>query len=150
MALMARANREIPLRIVVVEPPVGVVFALQRGQAELTSPMVATGADLSFDLTVRVGPKEDEAPDLLGPYAQGPRGGRFIYLNTGARAAQTDSCWSRRAKISLQGITWTLIEQMIAAPASVLEARITGQAKDGGPACGTVPLLDGWRVVAKP
>ena len=144
---MAKVDREIQMRIVVIDPPEGVVFALQRGKGELISSMMASGADLSFEFTVRVGADKDELPNFLGPYVQGPRGGRFVYINSGLMAGQADSCWSRRAKIGLQGITWSLIKQMDATPAGVLEARIAGKGKDGGPACATVKLLgSGWRV----
>jgi hypothetical protein len=38
--------------------------------------------------------------------------------------------------------------EALATPGAVIEARIAGTAKDGGPACATVGLLDGgWRVV---
>ena len=47
----------------------------------------------------------------------------------------------------LAGISWPLIEEALAAPDAALEARIAGTAKDGGPACATVPLLEGgWRI----
>jgi uncharacterized protein DUF5990 len=147
---MGKSDQEIPLRIIVVEPPAGVSFALQRGKAELTSVVISTGADLSFELTARVSNKEDVEPNLLGPFVQGPRGGRFVYVNSGTLAGQTGSSWTRRAKIGLQGITWKLISQASAKPTSILEVRIKGTAKDGGPACASVPLLDGgWKVVAR-
>ena len=76
---------------------------------------------------------------------------RHISLMSGTLAGQTDSCWTRGAKIRLQHITWDLIQQMDTSPDAVLEARIAGKAKDGGPACASVPLLDdGWRPVANP
>jgi hypothetical protein len=41
-----------------------------------------------------------------------------------------------------------LIEKALSNPDGVLEARIQGTGRDGGPACATVPLLDaGWKVV---
>jgi hypothetical protein len=145
---MRKSDRELRLRIVVVDPPAGVVFALRRGKQELVSPTMAAGVDLSFDLTVRVRSEGDEPPNLLGPFVYGPRGQRHIGLTSGTLAGQTDSCWTRGAKIKLQQITWDLIQQVDAIPDAVLEAGIAGKAKDGGPACATVPLLgDGWRPV---
>ena len=77
----------------------------------------------------------------------GPTGGRFIYINSGTYAGHSDSCWSRRAKVPLSGITWELIEEALTKSGVLLEARIAGTAKDGGPACATVQLLeDGWSV----
>ena len=146
---MSKIDIELPLRIVVVAPPVGVMFALQRGKSELLTQTIATGDDLQFDFVVRAGGREEEWPNFLGPFVQGPRGGRFIYVNSGTCAGQTDSCWTRRAKIPLKGVGWNLIDRALARPGSLLEARIAGKGRDGGPACATVPLLgERWRIVS--
>src|SRR5262249_28026099 len=148
-APMRTADRELRLRIVVVDPPAGVLFALRCGKDERVAPTLATGDDLTFDLTVRVRPEED-GPNLLGPFVQGPRGQRYLSLYSGTLAGQTDSCWTRGAKIGLQQITWDLIHLVDATPDAVLQARIGGKARDGGPACASVPLLDdGWQPVAQ-
>jgi hypothetical protein len=141
-------EREIPLRITLVHPPRDVVFCLQRGKTEIVSPVPATGDDLSFDFTLRVRDgRPDGLPNFLGPFAQGPPAGRFVYVNSGTSAGEAGSCWTRRAKVPLAGISWPMIEEMMAAPDTVLEARIAGTARDGGPACATVPLLEGeWRI----
>jgi len=141
-------EREIPLRITLVHPPRDVVFCLQRGKGEIVSPVRASGDDLSFELSVRVREgREDGLPNFLGPFTQGPPVGRFVYVNSGTSAGQVDSRWTRRAKVPLSGISWPLIEEALAAPDAVLEARIAGASGDGGPACATVPLLEGgWRI----
>jgi hypothetical protein len=139
--------RELPLRIVVVAPLPGVVFQLQKGRADLVPPVETTDDRLAFELTVRVTPGKGGAPNFLGPFAQGPPASRFVYVNSGTLAGQGGSCWTRRAKVPLTAITWELIEQALAAPESLLKARIPGVAKDGGPVCATVRLLDGgWAV----
>lgn len=142
-------EREIPLRIVLVQPPRDVVFCLQRGKTEIVSPVRATGDDLAFDLSLRVRDgRPDGLPNFLGAFAQGPPAGRFVYFNSGTCAGQADSCWTRRGKVPLSGITWPMIEEVLATPDAVLEARVAGTARDGGPACATVPLLaSGWRIV---
>jgi Family of unknown function (DUF5990) len=133
-------ERELAMRITVLDPPPGVTFCVQRGKTDLVPPTRVSDGHVSFDFTLR--------PNLRGPFAQGPPAGRFVYVNSGTLAGQADSCWTRRAKVPLSGITWELIEQTLSAPNAVLEARIQGTAKDGGPACATVPLVDGgWRVV---
>ena len=141
---------ELPLRIVVREPPPGVAVQLQRGANELIAPSHRTTETLVFDFTVRLGaPQPDGTPNFLGPFAQGPPRDRFIYVNAGSRAGQPDSCWDRRAKVKLGQITWELIEEVRQRPGAVLEGKIAGRAGDGGPACATVPLLGaGWQVVA--
>ena len=82
-------EREIPLRITLVRPPRDVVFCLQRGKAEIVSPVRATGDDLSFELSVRVRDgRADGSPNFLGPFTQGPPDGRFVYVNSGTSAGR--------------------------------------------------------------
>ncbi len=137
---------QIPLRITVVDPPKGVEFRLQRGRSDLVVPTRVTRTEIQFDFTLRLGPKRHRHPTLLGEAAQGPPEGRFVYINSGRRAGQDDTCWDRRAKVPLQRITDRLIKNVLTANGGVLEARIAGTASDGGPACATVPLLgDTWK-----
>lgn len=145
-----QVDPEIPLRITLVHPPSRVVFCLQRGRAELVSPTEAAGEQVSFDFTLRVhGDRTSGPPNLRGAFAQGPPATRFVYVNSGTLAGQDGSCWTRRAKVPLSGITWELIEQAMSNPGTVLEARIRGTAQDGGPACASVPVLEGgWRAAS--
>lgn len=142
-------ERNLPLRITLLQPPRDVVFCLQRGKTEIVSQVRSVGDDLSFDLSLRLGERPGGLPNFLGPFAQGPPAGRFVYVNSGTSAGQPGSCWTRRAKIPLSAITWPMIEEVLAASDRILEARIAGTAKDGGPACATVPLLGGGWQVAK-
>jgi hypothetical protein len=146
---MRTLDREFPVRITLVGPPRDVTFCLQKGKSELVSPVRASGDDISFDLSFRVDDRRpDGLPSFLGPFAQGPPAVRFVYVNSGTSAGDAGSCWTRRAKIPLAGITWEMIEETLAAPGAVVAARIAGMAGDGGPACATVPLLNGgWKVV---
>ncbi len=64
-------ERELSLRIIVLRPPRGVHFALQRGRSELVEPVRADEEVLVFDFEVRVGERPDGAPNFLGPFAQG-------------------------------------------------------------------------------
>lgn len=146
---MSRADeRELPLRITVLRPPPGVAFAVQRGRDGLLAPARASAEALSFDLTVRAAPRAGGGEvNLLGPFAQGPPADRFVYVNVGTSAGQPGSRWTRRAKVRTAGITPALVDQTLATPGAVLEARIQGTGRDGTPCCATVPLLDGgWRV----
>ena len=144
---MTQVDDTLRLRIVVVGPPPGVRFQLQRGRHELQPPTRHSKTAMTFEFEVRVGTRSGSRPNFLGPFAQGPPAGRFVYVNSGTLAGQADSAWSRRAKVPVTGITWALIERARAA-GSTLEAEIAGTARDGGPSCATVPLIgDGWRVV---
>lgn len=141
-------DRELPLRVVVVGPLPGVAYRLQRGKADLEEPARQDPETISFDFTVRVRAAGD-ALNLTGPYAQGPPTARFLYIGSGKHAGQQHSCWDRRAKVPLTGITKAQIEETLTTPGAVLEARIQGIGRDGGPACATVPIMgEGWQVVA--
>jgi hypothetical protein len=138
----------VTLRIVVVDPPAGVRWALQIGRDELERPSSAGRAHVCFTTVVRVASSSRSNPlRLLGPAVQGPPDTRFLYLNSGIRAGQAKSCWDRRAKVPLRGITWSIIRAAAAKPHGALEARVSGTASDGGPACASVSLLGaGWSV----
>ncbi len=143
-------SQEVPIRIILVQPPNGVRFAVQRGKDDLLPPSHTDDTTITFDFTVRVGqPQPNGAPNLLGPFTQGPVADRFVYVNAGTSAGDPTSPWTRRIKVKLAGITQVMIETVQTMPGKVIEGRIAGQAKDGGPAAASVPLLgDGWQVVA--
>jgi hypothetical protein len=141
-------DTEIALRIVILDPPHDVTFALQRGRAELVdATRSSSGEPIVFDFTTRVRP----APyglNFLGPFTQGTPRSRFVYVNSGTYAGDEASCWSRRAKVPLAGITAELVERAAATPGAALRARIRGRARDGGPVCASVEVLEpGWSVV---
>jgi uncharacterized protein DUF5990 len=141
---------ELPLRVRVLGPLRDVACCVQRGKDDLVPPVHDTEAELVFELGLRVGaPRADGAPNLLGPFAQVPPAGRFLYVCWGTLAGQSDSCWTRRAKVPLTAITPSMIEAVLASGNSILEARIGGLSKDGGPACAAVPLLGGGWTVAR-
>jgi hypothetical protein len=103
--------------------------------------------DLSFEFTLEAkGDGTDGMPALRGPFVQGPIGARFVYIDIGTYAGQPDTCWSRRLKIPLSGITWDMIGRSSAGSPAVLEARVPGTGKDGGPSCGSVKPFTGWKV----
>jgi hypothetical protein len=134
------ADQNVSLRIIVENPPVR--LAVQRGKDELLEATSATAKQQVFEFSVRARDDRSDGPNFLGPFAQGPAGERFVYVNSGVMAGDTNVDWQRRAKVPLAGITWSMIKK-----GSVIEARIEGTARDGGPACATVPLLGGgWKI----
>jgi len=139
---------KLPLRIVLVAPPVGVDFGLQDGKGSNYTTILkqrSSGADLIFDCEVTVRDNcDDGQPNFLGPLTQGPPTARFIYVDLGKLAGQPDSCWERRIKVPLTGISWDDIQQVSATPKLVLEAHLPGTGKDGGPSCGTVQPTQSW------
>lgn len=143
---------EVNLRIILEKPTAGVDFGLQKGRGgdyETIQTQRSKGKDLHFELTARakaIG--KDAPPNFLGPFVQGPTGERFVYIDIGTYAGQTGTCWSRRLKIPLRGITWKMIED-VAAEESVLETRVAGTGKDGSPNCATPKPFAGWEVATR-
>lgn len=143
-------ERELPFRITVLRPLPGVTLRLQRGRAGLVPPTRISGERVSFDFTLRLAGAPPDPPNFRGELAQGPPAERFVYVNVGTLAGQADSCWTRRAKVMLSGISWEQIEEVSKDPEALLEARFAGAARDGGPACARVALLDGgWRIARR-
>jgi hypothetical protein len=141
-------EREITLRIVVERPPAAVYFGLQKGSGsnyETVQTVESKSADLQFEFNVRVRQGKDGRPNFLGPFVQGPTHERFVYLDIGTCAGQTNTPWTRRLKIPLRGITWELISPTTKSSLATLEARVVGTGKDGGPSCGTVKPFAGWK-----
>lgn len=141
----------VPLRIVLVDPPPGVDFGIQEGKGNdyktIAVQRSKTGKlTLECNITVK-GNRTDGSPNFSGLIAQGPPTGRFIYVDIGKSAGQFDSCWQRRIKIPLEGITWEMIDSVLEKPKRLLQATIPGTGKDGGPSCATVKPIDGWKVV---
>lgn len=144
MAKPAKLN--VLARIVLVGPPAGPTFALQRGKGELAEAAVSNGQDMQFEFTFQAEERAGGAARFSGEFVQGPTGGKFIYVNSGTLAGDSGSAWTRRAKVSLESLTWAAVSGVAARPGARLEARVSGVARDGGPACASVPLLSGgWR-----
>ncbi|MCU0635854.1 MAG: DUF5990 family protein [Gemmatimonadaceae bacterium] len=137
----------ITLRVTIESPVPGVALALQRGRDSILPPVRQSTTAVTFDVDAEVRRRPDGTAVLAGAVVQGPPAARFLYITVGTRAGQPGSPWDRRAKVPLTGIEGALLEAVRARPGTVLAARIAGRAKDGGPACASVPLLgDGWQV----
>ena len=137
-------EHELNLLIILEDPPPGVDFGLQKGSGdpyETVQTQRSSTGDLRFELSVRVREGKDGLPNFLGPFTQSPAQQRFVYIDIGTYAGQTNTVWSRRLKIPLRGITWELIKK-----GKTLETRVPGTGKDGGPNCATVKPFAGWGV----
>jgi Family of unknown function (DUF5990) len=137
------------VRIRVAETPPGVMFAVQRGKMDLLEPSSVDSGGVHFQFSLRIGPPlPDGSLNFLGEFAQGPPAERFVYVNSGIRAGQTQSCWDRRAKLKLAGIPRQLVERATDRKDCAVEARILGIMRDGGPVCASVPPSTvEWRLV---
>jgi uncharacterized protein DUF5990 len=125
---------EVTLRIVLERPTKDVDFGLQSGHGsawEIAQKQRSKGNDLKFEFTITAKPSpKGNLPSFTGPFVQGPAGDKFVYINIGTYAGQSDTPWSRRLKIPLSSITWDMINS-----GRVLVAHIPGTGKDGGPSC---------------
>ncbi len=138
---------ELKLRIILERPPAGVDFGVQKGRGntyETIEKQRSKSGDLRFDFTVRVNMSK-ASPNFLGSIAQGPPQTRFVYIDIGHCAGQTDTAWSRRLKVPLGGITSEMVKEALSS-LKVLTARVAGTGSDGGPTCGTVKPFDGWKL----
>jgi hypothetical protein len=76
---------EVPIRLVLVDPPGGVDFGIQRGrgaQYEALFVQQRTQGDISFDFSLTVSEsRKDGMPNFQGPFAQGPPVDRFVYID---------------------------------------------------------------------
>ena len=136
------AETLVTIRIRLVAPPAGVMFSLQEGDVTPVGAVWSTGADLAFDVPVRVaeGPK---GLRFLGPYVRAEGQRRFVYYRSGQSAGQHDTTWSRRGKVFLTDIPEVLVREAVAT-GRPLEAAFAGTAKDGGPSCAAVRPTAGW------
>ena len=142
-------DQELRLRIVLEKAPAGVDFGLQKGSGsnyETIQKQRTNSQDLCFELTVGVKRNKDFLPDFRGPFVQGSPNNRFVYIDIGTYAGQTDSVWSRRLKIPLVGIPPEIVDRCLAGSNFVLETRVPGTGKDAGPNCGTAKPFNGWRI----
>ena len=139
-------ERQVTLRLILERPPGGVDIGVQEGSGndyKTVQKQRYTKQDLRFEFPIRVKEGKNGQPNFLGSFAQGPASNRFIYLDIGTYAGQTNTPWSRRLKVPLAGITWQMIEQASDA-CLIIEVRVPGTGKDGGPTCGTVKQFSGW------
>jgi len=125
---------EVTLRIILKQPTPGVDFALQKGGGSkyevVQKQRSLPDGDLKFEFPVTVRSDKDGAPDFFGPFVHGARGDRYLYIDIGTYAGQTNTEWGRRLKVPLSCITRDLINSQF-----TLVGEIPGTGKDGGPSC---------------
>ena len=143
-------KHELPLRLVLVDPPVNIDYGIQCGRGSKYEAMFVQQrkkGDVVFDFSITVSDRgKGRAPNFSGDFAQGTLARRFIYIDVGTYAGQKNTPWSRRMIVLLNGISPEQITNALK-PGHRLSARIQGTGKDGGPSCATVPLIDGWKVI---
>ncbi len=142
-------KKNIQIHIILENPPASVDFGLQKGKGtnyQTIQRQSSNGQNVHFDLTAEVKADVDGLPDFFGDSVHGVRNGRFIYINIGASAGQVNSCWNRRLKVPLIGITWLMLDKTSDNGHLIVETRVNGCGKDGSPNCGTVKPFAGWSI----
>lgn len=142
-------NKQLELHIVLLKPPAGVPYALQKGSGAsftVEQRQTSAGNDLCFNLIVGVKQGKDGQPDFTGPFVQGPAGERFVYIGIGTFGGVADSTWQRRLKVPLRGITDGMLTTQGGA-AAVIKTFIEGTDKKGEPTCATPKPFAGWALV---
>jgi hypothetical protein len=133
---MARADQiEIPMRIVIEQPVVGVIYSLQaKDDSPLDPKRSATGEPLAFDFPVRIEP----GPKFFGDQVrrEGPER-RFVYIRIGQSAGDHSSPFGGRMKIDIHDTEQALLDRA-AKGEGVVEITIIGTSAKGGPAYATV------------
>jgi hypothetical protein len=145
-------EQEVLLRIILEKPPADIDYGLQNGSGsnyETILKQRSKGHDLFFDFAIKVRGNKENNPTFAGPFVQGPADSKFVYINIGASAGQTNTQWNRRLKIPLIGITEDTIRKVSADRQCILETKVPGTGKDGSPTCATVKLFGGWKVVKR-
>ena len=148
MAQKPTAKSTLAMRIVLVAPPAGVTYGLQRGTgSKYTVDFAHTPArgDVTFDFPIHVAAKAGQ-PHFIGDYVQGTPARRFIYIDVGTYAGHKNTPWSRRMIVLLNDISHDQIAKALRR-GHRLTARIQGTGKGGGPSCATVAPIGGWNVI---
>ena len=150
--LVDRMRAEVPMRVVLVDPPAGIDFGIQHGRGagyETLFVQQRTRGDHRLRLLDEgCGEPGRPSPNFQGPFAQGPPAGRFVYVDVGTYAGQKNTHWSRRMIVPLaRNRLAARIKKATSKPGYRLSATIPGRGKDGSPNCATVQVLGGWQVI---
>ncbi len=138
----------VTLRVMIEDPIPGVALAMQRGRDSIVPPVRITPEAVTLEVAAEVRARPDGTLGLYGQDVHGPPAARFLYVTVGVRAGQPNSPWDRRTKIPLSGIPKEILNAAHERSGLILVARIAGRARDGGPACASVPLLGtGWQIL---
>ncbi len=133
----------IQLKIILILPTPNVLYGLQKGSGtnyETVQKQLSTkDKNLAFEFTIETRIKDDTV-DYYGPFVQGPKNQRFVYINIGTSAGDFVSPWTRRLKVPLTGIIPQNTNYTTSVP---------GTDKHGNPNCATVKPFVSWIIDEK-
>lgn len=134
--------QEVRLRLVLVDPLPGVDYGVQKGKGrdyETVAVQRGGGPELALEFSILFEKKECGLV-FRGPFAQGPPRDRFVYVDIGKMAGQTDCGCSARIKVPLGTLSRSLVSRAERKDNAILEARIPGDST------GTTHPLSEWRL----
>jgi hypothetical protein len=108
---------QVPFRLVYRgDPPVHwagdtSLFGVQDKDDRLMPATPLPDGGVAFDFSLVVAVNDAGAPDFAGPFAHGPRGGRFVYLSW----RNATGAYAQRFKLPLDTVTAALIDQALGA-----------------------------------
>ena len=144
----------VDLRIVGHRPPglawscyQGVHVGVQRRPGEVVGLVRGDADEAVFDLAVDV-VRDDQGVDFRGPFVQGRRGERFVYLNWGEVGPAGGFEMFRRAKLHLAPLAEPETAGSLG-PGTRVEASVELTDARGAPTCASVrPPQVSWRVIS--
>jgi hypothetical protein len=111
---MATEEVEITIEIVCTELPGARNRSLQLGiqrDEVITEAAPVDAKRIVFRPTLRARPNADGSVNFLGPFAQGPKAERFIYLNWVESNGKVLTAMIGRIKLQLNHITWAAVKK---------------------------------------
>ncbi len=131
----------ITLRLSIDDPVPGLAYSLCDKKNAAIDARVAGDGPVSFDVPLRLAP----GPRFLGEFvrSEGPTR-RFVYISLGTMAGDAASCYGGRMKIDIHDIAPALLDKALRG--AVLEARLAGRSRKGGPTYATVNKPIVWTV----
>jgi len=143
------SDRAISLRIIIAEPPDGILYGIQMGSGnsyETLQKQMSGKGDIVFELTIPVKVNKEGSPVLAGPFVQGAAKDRFLYVDIGSYAGQTGTAHNGRLKIPLPELTEAILKQV--EKGGQLMAHVPGtNPKNGQPSMATVRPIGEWMVM---
>lgn len=110
----------------------GVTVGVQR-RGEVVEPQPADASSVTWAFDVEV----VDGPDFRGPFVQGKRGERFVYLSWGVVGPDASTEMFRRAKLMLAAVGPEVLEAA-SAPGAALVGRLGLTQDDGTPRCAAI------------
>jgi hypothetical protein len=95
-----------------------IYLGIQKGK-EIKDARSADAERIRFNPVLRVRGHTDGSANFLGPFAHGPRGGRFIYLVWAVMSGETPVAMAGRIKILLDHIEWANVQRAAAKGQSI-------------------------------